>query len=87
MKGISPDVIGITANKLYPNLPSVTYDGSLFHSSNERIHPSVVKLYEDLYDGKEIEFDLCCGTAPCYKLNSNFSIETKPEFKRRIKCL
>ena len=46
---------------------------------------SIFELYKDLHDGKEIEFNLCDGAAPCFDMKSNFSIETKNKFTRKLK--
>lgn len=47
---------------------------------------NVFELYEDLYNGKEIEFDLTQEQSKDnFKFHSNGSIKTLEEFKRRIK--
>ena len=46
---------------------------------------SIYALYFDLYSGKEIEFDLCCGDKPCFDMKSNYSISTKTKFVRKLK--
>jgi hypothetical protein len=86
LKGITPEVIGITANLMYPE-NKVIYKDGLFFAEKKMVPASIWRLYEDLFAGKEIEFDLCCGSAPCFDMKSNFSITTKSEFKRRIKCI
>ena len=45
---------------------------------------AIYKLYEDLYDGKAIEFDLCIGNRPCFDMKKNFSILTKTKFVRKL---
>jgi hypothetical protein len=88
LKGIKPDVIGITANKLYPRLIPVELRNGLYYPMYEEFKNkcSVEQLYEDLFAGKSIEFDLCESASPCFDMRSNFSIETKSSFIRRIKC-
>jgi hypothetical protein len=49
-----------------------------------KAHGDLVKLYEELYQGKEKRFDLTIGQ-PCFKMNKNMSISTLNEFKRNIK--
>jgi hypothetical protein len=53
----------------------------LFGNSEDAIW----KLYEDLYNGVEIEFDLCSGTSPCFDMKHNFSVGTKDTFIRKLK--
>ena len=45
---------------------------------------AIYKLYEDLYEGKAIEFDLCIGNRPCFDMKKNFSILTKTKFVRKL---
>ena len=88
MKGVSQDVIGITANELFPECIQVIYDGSLFRPIGEYnidSEFSIQKLYEYLYDGNEVEFELCKGLSPCFNKHSNFTIETRKSFKRKLK--
>jgi hypothetical protein len=85
MKGIKNDVIGITANKLYPWCSPVEFKNGLFWPLDKN-KSSILQLYEDLYAGKPVEFDLCCGANPCFDMKSNYSITTKPVFLRKIQC-
>ena len=49
-------------------------------------YENVFELYKDLYNGKEIEFDLTeGGRKGNFKFNANGTIETLQEFKRLIK--
>ena len=49
-------------------------------------YENVFELYIDLYNGKEIEFDLTLGgTKGNFKFNNNGTINTLQEFKRNIK--
>jgi len=47
---------------------------------------SVEKLYEDLYNGAEIEFDLAKSSRPSFDMRNDFSVETRRKFVRKIKC-
>lgn len=43
-------------------------------------------IYELLYKGEEIEFDLTCdGDKACFKFEKNYDIHTQTDFKRKIK--
>ena len=44
---------------------------------------TVLELYERLYLGEEIEFDLCCDFAVKFEKDA-FSYITKDEFKRKV---
>ena len=88
MKGITQDVIAITANKLYPDLIPCYYQDGIFKPDRISSNPynySLFRLYKALYDGEEITFDLCSGSGPCFDMKNNFSIETKSEFIRKLK--
>jgi hypothetical protein len=85
MKGVKNDVIEITANKLYPYLSQVEFKNGLFWTKDKN-KSSISQLYEDLYAGKAIDFDLCSGANPCFDMKSNYSITTKPSFIRKIQC-
>ena len=84
-KGIPSDVLVKTANKLYKDSIQCVYKNGLVYPLGEGDEYSIFKLYEDLYNGKEIEFDLCIGSKPCFDMKSNFSIKTKSSFTRKLK--
>jgi hypothetical protein len=86
MKGIKQDTIAFTANKLYPHLESVEYINGLYYSKWGMDKTSLEKLYEDLFAGKAIEFDLCESASPSFELKSNYSVVTKSSFIRQIRC-
>jgi hypothetical protein len=86
MKGIKNDVIGIPANKLYPKLDPVEYKNNLFYTKFGMNKSSIEQLYEDLFKGISIDFDLCLSQSPCFQQNSDYSISTKLSFIRRIIC-
>jgi hypothetical protein len=86
MKGIRPDVIGITANKLYPKLNQVEMKNNLYYPMWGHDKTSLEKLYEDLFNGKAIDFNLCDNASPNFDMKTNFSIETKSSFIRKIQC-
>ena len=85
-KGIPTDVLVKTANKLYKDAMKCVLRGGLVYPVGEKKEKySIFELYKDLHDGKEIEFNLCDGSAPCFDMKSNFSIETKNKFTRKLK--
>jgi hypothetical protein len=45
------------------------------------------KLYEDLFNGVEIEFDLCSGASPCFDMKHDFWVGTKEAFLRKVRCV
>jgi len=46
----------------------------------------VVELYDRLYDGEEITFDLCCrGIKACFETMNDGTMETRKIFERNIK--
>lgn len=86
-KGIPTDVLVKTANKKYPDTNMCVLKNGLVYplTKDENKSYSIFKLYEELYEGKEIEFNLCEGSAPCFDMKANFSIETKNKFTRTLK--
>jgi hypothetical protein len=88
LKGILQDGIAITANKLYPRLIPVELRNGRYYPMYEEFKNkcSVEQLYEDMFAGNSREFDLCESASPCFDLHSNFSIETKSSFVRKIRC-
>jgi hypothetical protein len=84
LKGCKADGIAITANQLYPKLDPVLYKNNLFYPRFGMDRTSLEQLYEDLFRGKAIDFDLCLSSSPCFDMMSNFSITTKSSFIRRI---
>ena len=51
---------------------------------NKHYNGDPMKLYEDLYNGNEVTFDLTEGQ-PCFKMNKNLTVSTLMEFRRKIK--
>jgi len=45
---------------------------------------SIEKLYDELFDGVEIEFDLAKSERPSFDMRGNFSVVTRTSFVRRI---
>tara|TARA_R100000750_G_C2296722_1_gene77160 strand:- start:477 stop:680 length:204 start_codon:yes stop_codon:yes gene_type:complete len=49
---------------------------------------NLIQLYEKLYNGETIEFDLLCGGQKVkFKQNKNFTICSLTKFNRKIKFL
>jgi hypothetical protein len=84
-KGIIQDVIAITSNQLYPKLDPVEYRNGLFYPRYGIGKTSIEAVFDDLYNGKAVGFDLCLSTKPCFDQHSNYSIETKSSFIRKIR--
>jgi hypothetical protein len=86
MKGIRQDVLSIISNLLYSKVDSIEFRNGLFYPRFGIGKSSIEQLFDDLYEGKAIEFDLCLSSSPSFDLHSNFSIETKTSFVRKIQC-
>ena len=74
MKGVIPDLLAMKANELFPNAKQCVYKDGLIYptSSNDGETYSIMLLYQKLYDGDEVEFDLCQSKLkPCFQLDSN----------------
>jgi hypothetical protein len=91
-KGIKTDVLAIRANELYPDLIPCYYSDELIRAIYDGIpwdinnsEFSIMKLYEDLYDGISIDFDLCKSSSPSFEFNKDFTIKNKQEFIRTLK--
>ena len=88
LKGITQEVIAITANQLFPNAIETQYRDGLFYptvqckNKIEAYEVSIWKLYMKLYNGEPVTFDLCCGSNPCFDMNSNYTVKTKSSFIR-----
>jgi hypothetical protein len=85
LKGVKQEFIEITASSRYPQLSQVTYSNGMFIPDSKSEDASIMQLYEDLYNGVEIEFDLCSGTSPCFDMKHNFSVGTKDTFIQKLK--
>jgi len=58
----------------------------IVHRANQTYDGDIMKVYEHLFKGDEIEFDLCGGgIMPTFDYNSNGTISSKMEFIRRMK--
>jgi len=75
MKGVPIDVVAMVASGCW-----VGEDGLVYGSD------SIEKLYEDLYNGVTIEFDLAKGSRPSFDMRGDFSVQTKTKFIRKIKA-
>jgi hypothetical protein len=98
MKGIPTDVIVLKANELYPTLTKCYLKDRLVRPCDNILGQvltplvnsfysqfSVVQLYQDLYDGKEIIFDLTKSSKPSFEFKKNYTIENRQSFIRKIK--
>ena len=92
LKGVKQDVIAITANEIFNSseFVKVKYDENkgLFVPVDKYNNDSkftVFELYKHMYDGNEVEFDLCKSSNPCFEHKNNFTITTKNSFIRKLK--
>ena len=87
LKGVIPDVIVHKANQLFPNDIQCNYEDGLVYpipSTSDNNEYSIIHLYKQLFNGKSIEFDLATSKLkPCFDL-SNFQVNTKTSFIRKI---
>jgi hypothetical protein len=72
MKGISPEVIAVKAECDYKN---GIFEGNL---------TKLIKIYEDIYNGQSIEFDLCSSSRPSFEFTQGV-VKTRKQFIREIK--
>jgi hypothetical protein len=84
MKGVRSDVIGITANKLYPKLNQIKLRNGIYYPIWGKEKTLLNQLDEDLLKGQAIDFDLCDSTSPNFNMMRNFSIETKSSLIKNI---
>jgi len=80
MKGVPIDVVAMVASERYNGKCWVGEDGLVYGDD------SIEKLYEDLFNGDTIEFDLAKGSRPSFDMRGDFSIQTKTKFVRKIKA-
>ena len=66
--------------------PLESGDDSIDERSSVNFPSGIEKLYEDLYNGDTIEFDLAKGSRPSFDMRGDFSIQTKTKFIRKIKA-
>lgn len=81
------ELIDINDNKnidYHIRLKGVPMQSILYYCYENNITP--FELYEEMYNGKEITFDLTCGGLKCnFEYHYNMTISTKKEFERKIK--
>jgi hypothetical protein len=59
---------------------------SILHACKKLGYVTPFELYEDMYDGKAIEFDLTeDGEKSNFKMSKNHKVHTLSEFKRELK--
>ena len=84
MKGISTDVIVNKANKLFDGTKCTISSSGLVYPESCKGPFTIMQLYEAIYDGAVIEFDLVKdGTRPCFDVKIG-EIKTKESFVRRV---
>lgn len=59
-------------------------NATILYTAEQR-NQTLLELYQDLYDGEAIEFDLLCGGKRCnFKFHKDMTIESMQEFKRTL---
>ena len=81
MKGIPVDVLVKRANELYSDCITCTVKGGLVYPVSDG-EASVERLYEDLYNGATVEFDLAKDRA-CFDVRIGETV-SKNSFIRRV---
>ena len=84
MKGIPTQVIVNKANELFDGTRCFV-DGGLVKPIANQSPFTIMQLYQSLYDGNTIEFDLVNGDRPCFDIHFG-SIRTRESFVRRVGC-
>ena len=65
-------------------MKGISLDAILYYCEQNKINPE--QLYEKLYDGEEITFDLLCGGSRVnFEFMDNMEVRSKMDFTRRIK--
>jgi hypothetical protein len=77
-KGITKQSMELTSLRLFQKLPK-----DATHPTAPPIEQALKKLYEKLYEGETISFDLCEGRAQ-FKFNPDFTVSTLHSF---VRCL
>ena len=80
MKGVPIDVVAQVACERHGGHCWVGENGLVYGDD------SIEKLYDELYDGVEIEFDLAKSDRPSFDMRGNFSVVTRTSFVRRLKA-
>ena len=83
MKGIPIDVIVNRANELYKECSYCYVSDGLVYPIEKNKKSSIIELYENIYNGEIIEFDLVKGNRPRFEIKIGNTI-TKESFIRRI---
>jgi hypothetical protein len=92
-KGVKNDVLPIVVNERYPDLIPCYHHDKLVRPNYEKndcerrelySQYSIMKLYEDLYDGIAIDFDLAKSAKPSFKFNKDFTILNKQKFVKKL---
>lgn len=86
-KGITQEIIGITANQMFSDSIPVKYneDTCLFYPEYNDLNSSkysIFELYKHRSEGNKIKFDLCASDKPVFDMGKDFSVKTKEHFYR-----
>jgi len=61
---------------------------SIWHKAHKSYGGDVMALYQDLYEGNTVKFDLLCdGQACSFAFDKNMNIKSRKKFMRRVKFL
>ena len=87
MKGIPASTLEKTANEMFPESISVSYNNGLFIpkiNSGIDANYSIFNLYKYLYEHNPITFELVNDFSPRFQFNKNRTIESKRSFERTL---
>jgi hypothetical protein len=87
MKGVSVNAICNAANRRFPDANPVAFNDASGHfesAKDKGSDYSIFKLYEDLYNGESITFDLVDDYNPRFQLHKNETISSKLHFYRTL---
>ena len=57
---------------------------SILALAEEKFNGGLMALYEDLFNGNQLSFDLTKGQ-PCFRMNKDFTVLNINNFQRKIK--
>ena len=66
-------------------LKGISNDAIKYKIEQEENYNNAYDLYNDLYNGKKIKFDLTAnGSKACFEFNKNYTVSSKVDFIREV---